>query len=384
MALKTSSITLPSMTPGTQRSISVLRFGKAGARPKVYMQAAIHANEMPGTMALHHLMPLLAEADKKGLIQGEIILVPTVNPIGQAQLVGNSHAGRYNLLSYENFNRNWIDLSDAVAERVGKKLGADAEANVRTIRKAAQDSLKALKPLNELGTLRVEVQKLSCDADFVLDLHCDIYAALHLFGAKNDVATGTLSSLAADLGVEATLYNDPYPKALTFSGVNSVLWARLAEKFPQANIPQACMSVTVEMRSQHDVSDALGQSDAQNLLRWLVRQGVVGGKAAPLKKLKTAPAPMSGMDVGYSTCTGFLVFHVKPGAKVKKGQAICDVIDPANPNGPKGRTTFTSQTDGVLFSRRLDGYLSWPGQVMYRICGPKPLPHRIGATGLDD
>jgi predicted deacylase len=384
MALKTSSITLPSMTPGTQRSIPVLRFGKAGARPKVYMQAAIHANEMPGTMAMHHLMPLLAEADKKGLIQGEIILVPTVNPIGQAQLVGNSHAGRYNLLSYENFNRNWIDLTEAVAERVGKKLGADAEANVRTIRKAAQESLKALKPLNELGTLRVEVQKLSCDADFVLDLHCDIYAALHLFGAKNDVATGTLSSLAADLGVEATMYNDPYPKALTFSGVNSVMWARLAEKFPQANIPQACMSVTVEMRSQHDVSDALGQSDAQNLYRWLVRQGVVGGQAAPLKKLKAAPAPMSGMDVGYSTCTGFLVFHVKPGAKVKKGQAICDVIDPANPHGAKGRTTFTSQTDGVLFSRRFDGYLSWPGQVMYRICGPKPLPHRIGATGLDD
>ncbi len=384
MAVQKSSITLPSMTPGTQRSIPVLRFGKAGARPKVYMQAAIHANEMPGTMAMHHLMPLLAEADKKGLIQGEIILVPTVNPIGQAQLVGNSHAGRYNLLNYENFNRNWIDLSDAVAERVGKKLGADAEANVRTIRKAAQDSLKALKPLNELGTLRVEVQKLSCDADFVLDLHCDIYAALHLFGAKNDVATGTLSTLAADLGVEATMYNDPYPKALTFSGVNSVLWARLAEQFPQANIPQACMSVTVEMRSQHDVSDALGQSDAQNLYRWLVRQGVVGGKAEPLKKLKAAPAPMSGMDVGYSTCTGFLVFHVKPGAKVKKGQAICDVIDPANPQGAKGRTTFSSQTDGVLFSRRLDGYLSWPGQVMYRICGPKPLPHRIGATGLDD
>ncbi len=384
MAIHKSSITLPSMTPGSQRSISVLRFGKAGARPKVYMQAAIHANEMPGTMAMHHLMPLLADADKKGLIQGEIILVPTVNPIGQAQLVGNSHAGRYNLLSYENFNRNWIDLSDAVAERVGSKLGADAEANVRLIRKAAQDSLKALKPLNELGTLRVEVQKLSCDADFVLDLHCDIYAALHLFGAKNDVATGTLPSLAADLGVEATLYNDPYPKALTFSGVNSVLWARLAEQFPKANIPQACMAVTVEMRSQHDVSDALGQSDAQNLLRWLVRQGVVGGQAAPLKKLKTAPAPMSGMDVGYSTCTGFLVFHVKPGVKVKKGQAICDVIDPANPNGPKGRTTFTSQTDGVLFSRRLDGYLSWPGQVMYRISGPKPLPHRMGATGLDD
>ena len=33
---------------------------------------------------------------------------------------------------------------------------------------------------------------------------------------------------------------------------------------------------------------------------------------------------------------------------------------------------------------RLDGYLSWPGQVMYRIAGPKPLAHRIGMSGLDD
>jgi uncharacterized protein len=393
MAIKKKVINLPSMTPGTHRTVSVLSFGKAGARPKVYMQAAIHANEMPGTMALHHLMPMLAEADKKGLIKGEIVLVPTVNPIGQSQLVGNSHAGRYNHLSLENFNRNWIDLSEPVAEKVWKKIGNSPEANVRMIRKAALEALNEMKPANELQTLRVEMQKLSTDADYVLDLHCDIYAALHLFTAKNDWLKGptgplgnqgALAALAADLGVEATMYNDPYPSTLTFSGVNSSLWARLQNKFPHAQIPQACMSVTLEMRSQHDVSDALGKSDAKNLYRWLVRQGVLDGKAAPLPKMKTPASPISGMDVGYSTCTGFLVFHVKPGAKVKKGQAICDVIDPANPNGPKARTTYKSQTDGVLFSRRLDGYLSWPGQVMYRIAGPKPLAHRIGMSGLDD
>ena len=391
--MKKTFVQLPSMTPGTHRTISVLSFGKTGARPKVYMQAAIHANEMPGSMALHHLMPLLVEAEKKGLIQGEIILVPTVNPIGQSQLIGNSHAGRYNNLSNENFNRNWIDLSEGVAEKVWKKIGTDAQANVAMIRKAALQTLKEMKPANELQTLRVEMQKLSTDADYVLDLHCDIYAALHLFTAHNDWVKGptgplnnqgAIQALAADLGVEATMFNDPYPSTLTFSGVNSALWARLQDKFPHAAIPQACMSVTLEMRSQNDVSDALGQSDAQNIYRWLVRQGVLSGKAAPLKKMKTAPAPISGMDVGYSTGTGFLVFHVKPGAKVKKGQPICDVIDPANPNGPKARTTYKSATDGILFSRRLDGYLSWPGQVMYRISGPKPLAHRIGMSGLDD
>jgi len=122
MAIKTKTVQLPSMTPGTHRTVSVLSFGKSGARPKVYMQAAIHANEMPGTMALHHLMPMLSEADKKGLIKGEIILVPTVNPIGQSQLIGNSHAGRYNFLSNENFNRNWIDVSEPVAQKIWKKL----------------------------------------------------------------------------------------------------------------------------------------------------------------------------------------------------------------------------------------------------------------------
>jgi predicted deacylase len=85
MAMKQTAISLPSMTRGSQRSITVFSFGKAGARPKVYMQAAIHADEMPGTMAMHHLIPLLQAADKKGQIQGEIVLVPTVNPITALQ-----------------------------------------------------------------------------------------------------------------------------------------------------------------------------------------------------------------------------------------------------------------------------------------------------------
>ncbi|MCF8208833.1 MAG: succinylglutamate desuccinylase/aspartoacylase family protein [Rhodoferax sp.] len=384
MPAKINTIALPSMTPGSHRQVQWLRFGKAGARPKVYLQAAIHANEMPGTMALHHLMPQLLAAEEQGLIDGEIIVVPTVNPIGQAQLVGNSHAGRYNLLSYENFNRNWLALSDTVAERVGASLGSDADTNVKRIRKAARQALSEMQPVNELQTLRVEVMKLSIDADYVLDLHCDIHAALHLFTSQCDWANGAIRELAADLGAKASLCNEPFATSLTFSGVHSSLWGRLRERYSQAAIPQACMSVTVEMRSQFDVSDALGASDAKNLMRWLVRRGVIKGRAQRLPPLLSPPMPMSGMDVGYSQGTGFLVFHEKPGALVKKGQAICDVIDPANPHGPQARTSYLSQTDGVLFSCRLDGYLSWPGQVMYRIAGSEPLPHRLGASGLDD
>jgi predicted deacylase len=371
------------MTPGTTRGVVVHRFGKAGARPKAYLQAAIHANELPGAMALHYLMPMLAEADRKGLIQGEIVIVPTVNPIGLAQLTGNIHLGRYDFLGRENFNRNWLDLTDAVAERAGRKLGMDSAKNVALIRSAALAELRAMEPKTELQTLRCEIMKLSVDADLVLDLHCDQDAVLHVFCSKRDVPGGAVE-LAADIGAEATMYNEPYPQALTFSGVHGALWARLAERFPDADIPSACVSATIEYRSQHDVSHALGESDARNLYRHLVRRGIVAGRAGKLPALQREPMPISGMDVGYSTGTGIIVYLQPKGAWVKKGTPIVEVIDPADPRGPQARSRLVSGTEGLLFSGKQNGKLAWPGAVLYRIAGPKELPHRKGLSGLDD
>ena len=383
MAHSRRRIALPSMTPGTGRSIAVHRFGVAGARPKIYLQAAIHANELPGAMALHHLMPMLAAADRARRIKGEILVVPTVNPIGLSQLVGNNHLGRYDFLGRENFNRNWLDLSGAIAERVGDALGTDARQNVAAIRKAAIAELSALKPANELQTLRVEIMKLSADADVVLDLHCDMHAVLHLFISRRDWP-GPARELAADLGVDATLYNEPFPEALTFSGVHSALWARLAARFPGANIPQATLSATVEYRGQHNVTHALGEADAANLYRFLVRRGVIAGRAGALPRLKAEATPIAGMDVGYAPKTGFLVYHARKGQRVRKGEPVCEVIDPSDARGPKARTQVPARTDGIVFSRRPDGRLAWPGMVLFRIAGKKPLAHRKGLSGLDD
>jgi len=376
-------IALPQMTPGTRRSIAFHRFGKAGARPKAYLQAAIHANELPGAMALHHLMPMLAAADRARRIKGEIIVVPTVNPIGLAQLVGNNHLGRYELLGRDNFNRNWPELAGPVAERVGTQLGRDTNVNVAAIRRAALAALNALKPVNELQALRAAIMQLSVDADVVLDLHCDVQAALHLFISRKDWP-GAAEALAADIGAQATLYNEPYPDVLTFSGANGALWARLAERFPAASIPQACLSATIEYRGQHDVNHRLGASDAKNLFRFLLRRGIIAGRAGPLPRLKARATPIAGMDVGYVPQPGILVYHRTEGARVRKGEAVCEVIDPADPRGPAARTQMLARTSGILFSRRLDGRLAWPGMVAYRIAGAKELAHRKGMSGLDD
>jgi predicted deacylase len=383
MTHATFRIELPSMTPGSARHVVVHRFGRRGARPKVYLQAAVHANELPGVMALHHLMPRLLKADAAGRVAGEVVVVPTVNPIGLSQLVGNNHLGRYDQLGRDNFNRNWPDLAPAVAERVAGRLGSDAAANVALVRQVALAVLGEMRPMNELQTLRAEVMKLSIDADVVLDLHCDLEALLHLFISRRDWP-GAAQALAADLGAEATLVNDPYPQSSTFSAANGALWARLAERFPQADIPQACLSATVEYRGQHDVNHALGAADAAKLLRFLQRRGAVAGRPGALPPLQAEATPIAGMDVGYCPCSGMLVYRVAKGERVRKGQVVCEIIDTVDARGPQARVPLRAGGEGVLFSRRLDGTLAWPGKTAFRIAGPKPLPHRAGMSGLDD
>ena len=93
---------------------------------------------------------------------------------------------------------------------------------------------------------------------------------------------------------------------------------------------------------------------------------------------------MGGMDVGYAPRTGMLVYHLPKGSRVRKGMPVCEIIDPADARGPRARTQVVARTDGILFSRKPDGRLAWPGAVLFRIAGARLLAHRKGMSGLDD
>src|SRR6185369_9328625 len=108
----------------------------AGARPKAYLHASLHADEIPAMLVQHHLIWMLDEAERAGRIRGEILIVPMANPVGAGQVLNQTLVGRYELGGGGNFNRNWPDLSAGVADAVRERLGADAAANVAVIRHA--------------------------------------------------------------------------------------------------------------------------------------------------------------------------------------------------------------------------------------------------------
>ena len=133
---------LPWSHLGTERSLSVFRYG-AGAR-KVYIQASLHADELPGMRTAWELKKRLAELETQGQLQGVIELVPVANPIGLDQHLQGAHMGRFELGSVKNFNRAFVELSEPVATLIGAQLGDDVAANVALIRQTMGQVLDAL------------------------------------------------------------------------------------------------------------------------------------------------------------------------------------------------------------------------------------------------
>ncbi len=174
-------LTLRGDSAGTQRSLAVYRFGQAGAGPKVYLQAALHADEMPGVLVLQHLLPLLETAEEAGRILGEVVVVPLANPIGFAQWTHHKPLGRFEAETMQNFNRGYPDLAALIGDGLEGRLTGSATQNRDLIRAAMRNALDAETTGSDLAELRLALLRLACDADYVLDLHCDHEAVLHLY-----------------------------------------------------------------------------------------------------------------------------------------------------------------------------------------------------------
>ena len=196
---------LVSPASGTQRMLRSLHYGTPGHGRKVYLQASLHADELPGMLTLHHLRRRLDEADTASAISGEVVLVPLANPIGLDQTLMHYQAGRFEHASMENFNRNYADFFALLKDPLADKLGPDADENRRVIRAAMAAALAAQPAKTELQSLRKVLTGLSIDADVVLDLHCDFEAVLHVYVeqpylAASEALTRFLGARAGTVG----------------------------------------------------------------------------------------------------------------------------------------------------------------------------------------
>lgn len=333
-----SDIVIDGDTPGAAWRFPVFRFrgGDAGA-PSVYIQAALHAGELPGTALAHFLLKALAAAEARGDIRGDITVVPHANPIGLSQSHFGEMQGRFDLGSRANFNRDFplVPLSN----RAGLLDGLDG--------RSAGDRLKR------------HLLHMALGAELVLDLHCDDESLQYAY--LDPVFWPEAADLAEALGMDAVFLSDGASTAFE----EAVGHAFKAEA-PGAEKLAGRLAVTVELRGLADVDGETAQRDAEGLYRFLVRRGVVAGEAAAPEGFAGPVSPLDWVEMIRAPEAGTVLFHRRPGDSVKAGDLLVTVI--ARPGFPDGETPVHAPQDGLVVTRVSRRYVRRNGDLMKIAC----------------
>ncbi|WP_263262816.1 succinylglutamate desuccinylase/aspartoacylase family protein [Pseudomonas sp. RIT-PI-S] len=347
--------------PGTARAVESFHFGPQGAG-KIYIQASLHADEIPGMLVAWYLKQRLNELEQAGRLQKEIVLVPVANPIGLEQVLMDTPLGRYELESGENFNRWFVDLSEQVGDEIEASLGDDAQSNARLIREALSRALQAQQPTTQLQSLRLTLQRLACEAEMVLDLHCDFEAVEHLYTTPE--AWPQVEPLARYLGSQANLLATD-SGGQSFDECFSLVWHKLKLRFGERfAIPQGSFSVTIELRGQVDVNHALASRDAQAVISYLEHYGAIDSTPMEQPELLYPATPLAGVEPISTPVGGILVFCCVPGEYLEAGQLVAEIIDPLTDQV----TPVHNEKPGLLYARSLRR-MATAGMVVARIAG---------------
>lgn len=339
---------------GASYELDVLRFkGRDDQAPKAYLQAALHANELPGVAALHYLIPQLARAESEGRLLGDVTVVPQANPIGGAQYLFHEHAGRFSLGSRVNFNRDF-PLPDADGNIA--RLAADTPV-------AAEKRLKSL------------LLELAEGHDIVLDLHCDDEALSYLYIPAP--LWPHMSDLAACLGSEGVIIWDE-----TSDGAfEEAALLQIADMRDRVFDWASKAVSTVELRGRADVSPETAARDAVGLYRFLVVRGVIRDTTLkPLKPWKGTAEPIENVELMHAPAAGTLLYHVEPGDRVKEGDRLVTIV--ITPGEEGGSIDVVAPQAGLILTRRIHRVTTL-GDDLLKLVGSKRSADARSGT-LDD
>ncbi|MFD1561894.1 succinylglutamate desuccinylase/aspartoacylase family protein [Paraburkholderia silviterrae] len=356
------SIPLRPDAPGSTLTLDVFSYGPEEPQGRcVYVQAGLHANEVPGMLVLLHLRERLAALEEAGRLRGNVVVVPCANPIGLRQISLGLHHGRFDVASGQNFNRNFCAFQHEVLNRLASAADLDEAALARTVKAAIKDALGSLEPATPLEALRVELMKAAANADIVLDLHCDREACLHVYANAHhlDQATG----LAAHLGAPLVLHALEQGGA-SFDDNIVCEWQNVYARLGRAVETVPVFAATVELRGRTDVGHELAAADADHLIAWFIEQRIVERDADRPdfeRHVEVFARPLNGVETLRAPIAGVLVYHARIGAWVKKNQLIAEILDPTNGASAK----LCSTTDGFFFARDHERYVSAGHSVSY-------------------
>ncbi|MBD2439587.1 succinylglutamate desuccinylase/aspartoacylase family protein [Nostoc sp. FACHB-110] len=202
------TIFLRQMASGDRLFLQVYKFIGANPGKKVYIQSNLHGAEIAGNAVIHQLIQFLLTINDTDLV-GEVWLVPVCNPMGTNERAQHFSPGRHCTYEAKDWNRIFWDYekeADDLVEFTKSQLHLHQEVvrqNYLTIIK--NQFAKITEKINSPSSVpyterfRYQLQSLSLDADYLIDLHTSTNQGLdylYYFRDRQDSASEFLLDYA--------------------------------------------------------------------------------------------------------------------------------------------------------------------------------------------
>lgn len=361
-------------SPGRSTELTYFRIGPPSAAKKVFLQAALHADEHPGILILSHLLEMLKAADANDALAAEFVVFPMVNPLAMGDIEFGKHQGRYERSSGVNHNRQWPRLYDWLPADIGDRLGPVEADNVKLVRRLLLDALEAGPRETASAQWRYLVMREACDADYVFDLHCDDEALIHIYSIPQN--RQRIQGLSDRLGAAATLLAEDSGGG-SFDEVWPSPWLRLAREYPQKPVGLPVLGCTIEFRGEFDTFDSLNLQDARNLYAFFQDENLIAGASEPVEKAAPEASDFRATQLLRAPAAGLLIFRVSVGDSVEAGDRIADLLCLDGEGAYADKTALLAETSGFVLSRRLTKYV-WRNAMVAKIVGRDILESRTG------
>lgn len=283
-------------------------------KPSAYLQASLHGSELQGNWVIAELLQRLPTIE----ILGNITLVPCANPFAQNHKLGEYTIGRFDPTDGDNWNRTFQDLS-ALASEV-EPIWPEAKAQLRT---KILDKLKQA-PVSESYSrmLARTLQRLAAQHDYLLDLHCASLCETYAY-----IPAHAFSSWA-DLPVRHAIRIGP-----EFGGAMDeaflVPWWALGKRIEAATgkFPDIPQGFTLELGHQDWSDPELAAKQAEGILHFLARKGVVRGSFRKMEFSTRYACELKHFTTQYSTRAGFVKLRAKLGEPHEAGSPYCEYLN---------------------------------------------------------
>ncbi|MBR8833537.1 MAG: succinylglutamate desuccinylase/aspartoacylase family protein [Stigonema ocellatum SAG 48.90 = DSM 106950] len=329
-----STIPLRQMASGDRLSLQVYKFIGAHPGKKVYIQSNLHGAEIVGNAVIHQLIEFLLTVNDTDLA-GEVWLVPVCNPMGTNQRSHVFSSGRYCVYEAKDWNRIFWDYekeADDLLAFAKSQLNFELEAVRKNYLHRIQEKFaKLLEKINSPSGVpyterfRYQLQSLSLDADYLIDLHSSTNQALNYtfyFPNREDSAKYFL----LDLGILLDVYDgDAFDEAFIKP------WLALEGCFKQLGreIRFDIEAWTLELGTGMQMNPDSVAKGVRGVKNYLAHKGVLN-----LSGLSSEITISQEMTFGnrsqitkyYAPCGGMIQSRVELGRSVKGGERLYQIL----------------------------------------------------------